>query len=375
LTVPQSAPTVLVVLHEEQMGGASIAVLRCVDLLERLGWHFAFWAPRPGEVFDHLSAAGRVVDGAERPIAYSLPAARLPPGVVTRARATPGYVRAFRRWLAEVQPALVHANSHATLVEAAIAHAKGLPTIFHVHEMFGRGLKWWLGRRAAMRVADEIVAVSRATAQRLELRGENLRIVRNGVRIPLVAAPLRPGPVLTIGTVGVISRRKGSDLFVQAAELIARTHPELRFEMVGSATAEPLDAEWGRGVLAEARRNGVRHLERVDVDKRLLDWDVFVLPSRRDPFPLSALEAMAAGLPVVGTAVDGIIEQLTPQTGVIVPPDDPHALAAVISELAGSPERRQALGRAARVRATSEFSLERQASGLDQAYRAAMGGC
>jgi glycosyltransferase involved in cell wall biosynthesis len=126
-------------------------------------------------------------------------------------------------------------------------------------------------------------------------------------------------------------------------------------------------------VIAEARRAGVEHVERADVAERMLAWDLFALASRRDPFPLSMLEAMASGLPSVGAAVDGIREQLTADSGVLVAAEQPRALAAAIVELAGDRARREALGRAARERAASEFSLERQVEGMDAAYRAATG--
>jgi glycosyltransferase involved in cell wall biosynthesis len=363
---------VLVILHEEQVGGASTAVLRTIPGLRERGWEFSFWVPRPSPLFDHLLDAGHEADGAERPIVYSLAAARLEPGVVARVRSAPAYIKAFRRHLRDRAPGLVHANSHTTLAEAWLARRMGLPTVFHVHEMFGDAVKWSLGRRAAFRAADPVIAVSDACANRLAVGGRRPLVVRNGVPLPEHAAEPRDGPALTVGTVGVISRRKGSDLFVEAAAIARESMPQLRFELVGAAD-EPLDADFARGVLGEAGRVGVEHLERTDVHERMANWDLFALPSRRDPFPLSMLEAMAAGLPSVGAAVDGIREQLTADTGVLVAAEQPQALAAAIVELAGDRVRRESLGRAARDRAAAEFSLERQVEGMDAAYRAATG--
>jgi glycosyltransferase involved in cell wall biosynthesis len=362
---------VLVVLHEELVGGASTAVLRTIGGLEKRGWSFEFWVPRPSPLFDHLEARGHRVDGAERPIAYSLAAARLDPGIAARARATPAYLRAFRRRLREHPPALVHANSHTTLLEARLARSAGIPALFHVHEMFGEGLKWWLGRRVAFG-AGEVVAVSEACAARLASGRRRARVVRNGVELPERTAELSDGPGLTVGTVGVISRRKGTDVFVQAARIATARMPELRFELVGAAD-EPLDADWAGAVLDDARDAGITHLERADVGERMLGWDLFALPSRRDPFPLSMLEAMASGLPVIGAAVDGIPEQLDSGTGVLVSPEDPEALAGAIVELASDRDRRARLGHAARKRAATEFTLERQVAGIDAAYRTAIG--
>ncbi len=98
-------------------------------------------------------------------------------------------------------------------------------------------------------------------------------------------------------------------------------------------------------------------------------WDAFVLPSRRDPFPLVTLEAMAAGLPVIGARVDGIPEQLGDDGGLLVPPEDSAALAEAIATVSGLPaKKRQALGRAARARIERSFTIERQAEGMNAGY-------
>jgi mannosyltransferase len=104
------------------------------------------------------------------------------------------------------------------------------------------------------------------------------------------------------------------------------------------------------------------------VAAELAGWDVFVLPSREDPFPLAVLEAMAAGLPVVATRSGGIVEQVTPETGVLVEAGDASALAAAVSELLDDPAARGSMGRAARERVTAEFGLDRQADALAAAY-------
>jgi glycosyltransferase involved in cell wall biosynthesis len=176
-----------------------------------------------------------------------------------------------------------------------------------------------------------------------------------------------------VGTVGVISTRKGSDLFVEAARLVGERESGVEFRMVGAPT-DALEVDWASDVLDHARSLGIAHEPRADVDARLAEWDVFVLPSRRDPFPISMLEAMGSGLPVVGTAVDGIREQITPEIGILTPPEDPRALADAIVALHRDPGRRSELGEAARRRALTHFSLERQAAGLDEAYQAALEG-
>jgi glycosyltransferase involved in cell wall biosynthesis len=77
---------------------------------------------------------------------------------------------------------------------------------------------------------------------------------------------------------------------------------------------------------------------------------------------------MASGLPVIGTAVDGVREQLTESTGVLVDPDDAEALARAVLDLADDPAARARLGKAARRRVEENFTLEVQAQGLNDAY-------
>lgn len=360
--------------HEEVRGGATLAVLRLVPLLEERGWRFAFWVPRPSQLFDYLSGEGHEVFGEPRLIRYSWPSLRHPPGVVRRAASLPGYFARLRYSIRSLSPDLVHANTVLALPEALTARSTGVPTLLHVHEMLPGGVKGAAARRLAHLAADEIVAVSRANAASLAQGSRRPRIVYG-------ASAIAPGPPsrtsrlggIVVGTVGEITRRKGSDIFVEAARLAARRHRGLEFRMVGRRPTGT-EGAWAGALLERAATSGVAHSEWTDVATELGQWDIFVLPSRHDPFPSVVLEAMASGVPVVAAAVDGIPEQVTPETGMLVPPEDPEALADAILELAGDPERRERLAAAGPRRIAGSFTLERQADDLHRAYLAALGG-
>jgi glycosyltransferase involved in cell wall biosynthesis len=363
---------VLMVLHEDVLGGATLSVLRCVPGLEERGWEFTFWAPRPSEVFDRLAEEGRDVAGAERPLAYSLRGLMLPPGPLRRLSATPRYVRSFRAHVRGAGVDLIHANSLTTIGEGAAASSMGPSIVFHLHEMASGGPKGRIAVRLAHRLADATLAVSRSCAESWRVGTVLPTVVYEGCSVPAAPAPLPDGPRLNVGTVGVIARRKGIDVFLDAVEIVKRRGAQIDFSLIGAPT-DPLDAEWGRSELERARALGVHHEPRADVERALAGWDLFVLASRRDPFPISMLEAMAQGRPVIGARVDGITEQVSPAAGLLVEPEDPAALADALVELAGlAPERRREMGAAAHRRA-SEFSIQRQVEGIDAVYRGLLG--
>jgi glycosyltransferase involved in cell wall biosynthesis len=372
-TTTPSERTVLVAFHEAIPGGATLSVLRLVPLLEERGWRFSFWVPRPGPLYDLLASEGRDVDGATRHVSYSLAALRLPPGPGARLATQPRYFGALWRCRRRCSPVLAHVNSLTSLAEASLLRASGLPTVFHVHEMIPPTRKGRIARRLVRAVANEVVAVSEACGARLAGGGWRPRIVHECAPVP-DQAPLRDGrgAATTVGTVGVISRRKGTDLFVEAARIVAESEPGVRFRIVGSPT-DPLDAEWAEEILERARAAGIEHLARADVPAELESWDAFVLPSRNDPFPISVLEAMGSALPVVGTRVDGIPEQLADGAGILVPGEDPEALAAAILRLHRSAGERRDLGARARERVLDRYTLDRQAQGIHEAYVAALG--
>jgi glycosyltransferase involved in cell wall biosynthesis len=98
--------------------------------------------------------------------------------------------------------------------------------------------------------------------------------------------------------------------------------------------------------------------ERNDVPQLLASSDVYASSSHREGLPLTVLEAMMAGLPVVATSVGDVPNVVTNETGVVVPPHHPEELAAALEELLKNPEKRQAMGKAAQQRALREYSVD-----------------
>jgi glycosyltransferase involved in cell wall biosynthesis len=150
------------------------------------------------------------------------------------------------------------------------------------------------------------------------------------------------------------------DVFLEACHRVQEALPQARWLCVGDGPeraalerraagySPPLQIVWAGW--------------REDVPRLLAALDVFVLASRAEAFPLVVLEAMAAARPVVATDVGGVREAVVHgETGLLVPPEDPEALADAVLDLLGDVNKRRALGQAGRAWVKREFTLERQA--------------
>jgi len=221
-------------------------------------------------------------------------------------------------------------------------------------------------QRGAYALAGAIVANSNAAASRLRREGvpsRSIHVVSNGVELPQRAMRERAGRPRAV-CVANLRPEKGHDVLIDAIA----GRPDLRdlqVEFVG-------DGPCRSALEAQARARGVgdrvRFLgERRDVGERLGDADLFVLPSRTEALPNSVMEAMAAGLPVVACRIGGIPELVEHGvTGLLVPPDDPDALADAMAQLVANPARASALGAAARGAVAERFSMARMIAGFTE---------
>lgn len=177
-----------------------------------------------------------------------------------------------------------------------------------------------------------------------------LHVIPYGIELANGAAETEERDVLVAGVAANLEYWKGVDVLLEAARLV---EAPLRLEIYGvGALADDLKRQ-AQGL--DARFHGFDP----DMRARLAEVDVLVQPSRADNLPLSILEAMAGGLPVVGTRVGGIPELvLDGETGLVVDPEDPAALAAALETLAASMERRREMGRRGRKRVAEHFSAE-----------------
>jgi glycosyltransferase involved in cell wall biosynthesis len=338
-------------------------------MLERRGWRFSFWVPGTGPAATELRRRGYEVATAERLLRFSLPSLREPPGPVRRLAGVPAYLRGFRAWLSAQEAALVHANTLLALPELMARARPGPPVVLHTHEILPSGIKGTVAGRFA-RQADVVIAVSEAVAASLRPAGIRAVVVHNGVTVPSTHRVPRGDGRLVIGTLATVCKRKGSDLFVAASQAVRERLGDVEFRMVGDLVVGG-ERRWAEELIVDAQRRGIVHRAGVEPYNELAEWDIFVLPSRMDPCPLAVLEAMASGLPVVASRVGGIPEEVG-DTGLLVEEGNVAALAAAVLQVAEGPALRERLGAAGRRRVEALFTLERQAQGIDAAYRAAL---
>ncbi|WP_245909130.1 glycosyltransferase [Mycobacterium neglectum] len=176
-----------------------------------------------------------------------------------------------------------------------------------------------------------------------------------------------------IGIFAMFRPEKDHQTFLRAARLVADRIPNAKFLVVGDGPMRP-EIE---SLISELELTDrvVLTGSRSDVPDLLRSVDVFVLSSRTvECFPISLLEAMAAGRPAVCTAVGGVPEMIEePATGFLVPPRDPEALADRLVEILSDPDLARRMGRAARARVESSFSLRASVSATEIAIQTMVG--
>jgi glycosyltransferase involved in cell wall biosynthesis len=226
--------------------------------------------------------------------------------------------------------------------------------------------------------ATHILVNSEAIAARLSstraARDGRLTVIRNGVDLARFApaAPSNGREPVTVATLANLRPEKGLVQLVEAAAVVAARFPRARFALWGDGALrgqlEGLISARGLTGLVELR-GATREPE-----KALKACQVFVLASLSEASSNVVLEAMATGLPVVATRVGGLPGLVEDQrTGLLVPPDDPTALAEAILSLLENPARAGEMGLLGRRRALSEFGMDRMIECTDAFYCRALG--
>ncbi|MFN0120427.1 MAG: glycosyltransferase family 4 protein [Blastocatellia bacterium] len=277
-------------------------------------------------------------------------------------------VRALRqfRWMVlrwHPTVTMIHVGSNASLYRKAIfiavARWLGQRVITHFHAgdfehyygrqgLFGRRLI-----RSGLQRSHKLIAVSHAAAQRLRelVPDADIVMIPNGIKTQDFAPALRPHDgYVRLLFVGGMGKLKGERDLIRALQLAAASAPQLRVSLLGhgAESLRPLIHECG----VQSRIEHLGPVPHADCPTFFRGADIFVLPSYGEGMPMSALEAMAAGLPVVATSVGGIPELITHcAEGFLISPGNIQDLAGRIVQLANDPKLRARMGQLALAKA------------------------
>ncbi len=364
--------TPILYLHEHgEISGGETSLLLLWEHLDRRRFHPVLVGP-DGPFAERARRLGVATHPARYPRFRDL----VTPGQGWRA------VAAVRRVAEAVEAAVLHGNTpHTNLAAAWIGRRLDRRVVWHERTL--PEPREWDADRWLRWLPDRIVCNSAAVARRLGGPTDRVVVVRNGVplgrfRPGAGGAAVRQGLGLlpdqvAVGIVGNLSPVKEHELFLRAASHVAALAPQARFLVVGG---EVFPENRGReaALRAETRRLGLERRVaflgvREDMPAVMDALDILVSAAAAEACSRATVEAMAAGIPVVGADAGGTPELVAPgETGLLVPPQDAPALAAAVARLVEDAPGRKAMGAAARARAEAHFAIEAQVRAIEAVY-------
>jgi sugar transferase (PEP-CTERM/EpsH1 system associated) len=291
--------------------------------------------------------------------------------------------------LRQLRPVILHTYNVGTLEYSLTAVLAGVPVRIHAEhgrdsvEIDGNHGRYNLLRRLLIPIVDAYVPVSADLAHWLRntIRVPERKItsVTNGVDM-VRYSPSRPlrgddnGP-LWIGTVGRADRIKNQIELLDSFQVLLERFPlpqhDLRLAIIGDGPmlGELRELVASKGLKDRVWMPGARN----DIADVIRGFSIFVLPSLSEATPVVILEAMASGLPIVATRVGGVPDLVVEnETGLLVAPSDPGALADAIATYVLDGEMRRRHGIAGRARIEAAYSIDAMIAGYASLYRAHM---
>jgi L-malate glycosyltransferase len=361
----------VLVVDSLEVGGAERQVADLAVALQRNGYEVTVACSVAGDLSGVLEEAGVPV----RPLLRRL----------AKRRFSVAYAWRLRRLLRREQFDLVHAHIYASTVAAAIATSgTGVPLVIteHTEASWQTWRARWVSRWVYRRV-ERIIAVSTPIRRRLIERDgvspDLITVIPNAVlptsetlpdASPVLPAELREHPL--VGVIARLQPEKGVANFLKAATRVTPLFPEARFIIAGDGPLrrELADLAEDLGLKSRVHFLGFRS----DASALMRFLDILVVPSLTEGSPLVTLEAMAAGVPVVASAVGGIPDQMRhDKEGLLVSLDDTGALGDALLDLLRDPARARRLGEAGRRRAASEFGHAAMVRQIEDVYHAVLG--
>jgi glycosyltransferase involved in cell wall biosynthesis len=290
----------------------------------------------------------------------------------------------IRRIADETRAELVYSMSEAIFCGSLAATRAGISSIVHVIGL-SIGSPAWSATfyiRGLERLTSHFVACSSAVAEMLErynVPEDRITVVHSGVSVQDIDAtssmpsPIdHPGP--KIGMVAAYDERKGHELFVESAALLAQHQRNARFYIIGGVLQHQGESvaffdhiqELIRKLGIEDRVISVGHVAAEEVYSWIRSLDVFVLPSRTEAFGYVQFEAMACSRPVIATRVEGNLDAFIDDHSGIYVGRSPEEMSAAVARLIEDPALARRLGAAGRERVTRFFDERRVVSALIQ---------
>jgi len=358
----------LLVVDSLETGGAERQVVDLAVTLRRKDYEITVACSVAGEFSDVLGDAGIPV----HPLLRRL----------VKRRLSAAYAWRLRRLLRRERFDLVHAHIYASTAAAAIATlGTGVPLVIteHTEASWQSWRARWISRWVYRRV-EHIISVSTPIERRLIKRdgahSDLITVIPNAVvsasepRPDASPTELRERPL--VGVVARLQPEKGVANFLEAAARVSPLFPEAHFVIAGGGPLrqELVDLAEDLGLKSRVHFLGFRS----DASALIESMDVLVIPSLTEGSPLVTLEAMAAGVPVVASAVGGIPDQIRhDKEGLLVPPGDTEALGEALLDLLRDPDRARRLGEAGRNRAASQFNHETMVHRIEDVYHTVLG--
>ncbi len=368
--------TVLLAHASVELYGSDLQLVEtaagCVDA----GADVVVVLPGDGPLAERMRGVGARVETLDVPV---LRKAHLTPrGIVALGVATLRALGPMTRLVRRMRPDTVLVNTLTIPAWLVAARLAGVAPVCHVHEAEADA-RWVVrvGLAAPLLLARAVVVNSVAArdvvVSAVPALGRRTRVVYNGVPGPPDVPVADGGAGAAPGTahvvlVGRLSPRKGSDVALEAVALLRGTGWDVRLRLCGSVFAvyDLFEDQLLVRASADDLAGAVDLVGYADPWEWFARGDVVVVPSRVEPFGNVAVQAMLAGRPVVVSRTQGLAEIVKDgETGLLVRPDDPVALADAIAALLDDPARASALAKAGRQDAAERFGAQR--------YRAQMG--
>jgi glycosyltransferase involved in cell wall biosynthesis len=277
---------------------------------------------------------------------------------------------------------IVHAHMARDYpVAASVARRAGAHLVLTRHVLFP------LSRihKLTLRRTSRVIAVSEAVAEGLRAQKifepDTIVCIHNGIdvdrfgqsREAVAQGRTAPDGKLRVGMIGHLALIKGQEDFIRAAAGLCSRRDDVQFIIAGEDKSRRGDNRRRLEKLIEDLGLG-QHISLVgwvdDTAKLLATFDLFVSPSRSEPFGLSIVEAMAAGVPVLATSSEGAREIIDDgQSGRLVPIGDDQSLAKAMDQMLSDPKQRERLSENARRVVRQRFSLEQMVEATEQVYR------